>query len=75
MQDRIPAGKFKLKASPPTTIRITIAKETRGTGIIPAFIPFPLCTGAAQTAVEGRMLPAMFAFGANKKPNLEPAPG
>ena len=37
----MPIGKVKLKASPPTTIRIIIAKQTRGTGIIPAFIVEP----------------------------------
>src|SRR5271157_6597797 len=52
MQGCMPIGKVKLKASPPTTIRIikasppttiriTIAKQTRGTGIIPAFIVEP----------------------------------
>ena len=34
----MPTGKVKLKASPPTTIRIKIAKQARGTWIIPAFI-------------------------------------
>src|SRR5271157_2584215 len=47
MRDRMPIGKVKLKvklkASPPTTIRITIAKQTHGTGIIPAFIVEPRC--------------------------------
>jgi hypothetical protein len=66
----MPTVKLQLKASPPTTIRITIANDPRGTGTIPAFTPLPLRSGAAQTAVERRVHPRLYGAGAFMKARI-----